>query len=201
MKILVVGGRGTIGQAVVAALLQEEHEVLVAGRSGGDYSVDLQSSASIQAMYAEIGELNAVVSCAGEGAFGGLEELSEEDFQLCVTSKLMGQVNLARLGISFLSEGGSITLTSGVLAHEPMPGSAAVSMVNAGLEAFAGAAALELPRGIRINVVSPPWVSETLIAMGRDPEDGIPVEKVAQAYLAAVNGSEQGSVIDARKFG
>ena len=91
-----------------------------------------------------------------------------------------------------------MTLTSGVLAREPMPGSVAVSLVNSALEGFAGAAALERPRNIRVNVVSPPWVSETLTAMGMDPAGGMPANQVAKAYVQSVEGQDSGKVIDAR---
>jgi NAD(P)-dependent dehydrogenase (short-subunit alcohol dehydrogenase family) len=111
----------------------------------------------------------------------------------------MGQVNLVRFGMDSVADGGSFTLTSGVLAQEPMPGAAAISLVNAGLEGFARSAALDLPRKQRINVVSPPWVSETLQAMGQDPKGGLPAAVVAKAYLVTVEGKETGKVIDARR--
>src|SRR3954470_11900000 len=99
-----------------------------------------------------------------------------------------------------IRDGGSFTLTSGVLSQEPMRGSSAISLVNAGLEGFVRAAALEAPRGVRVNVVSPPWVSETLKAMGMDPSGGMPAAEVARAYVEAVTGSRNGEVIDARSF-
>ena len=112
----------------------------------------------------------------------------------------MGQVNLVRVGYPFVADGGSLTLTSGVLAQRPMPGSAAISLVNAGLEVFARAAALELPRGIRVNVVSPPWISETMLAMGMDPTGGNQAAHAARAYVAAVGGTGTGEVIDGAAF-
>ena len=113
----------------------------------------------------------------------------------------MSQVNLVRVGLRYINEGGSFTLTSGVLAREPMPGSAAISLVNSGLEGFALAAALEKPRGVRVNVVSPPWVTETLKALGMDPSHGIPAAEVAKAYVHSVEGKTNGEIIDARRFG
>jgi NAD(P)-dependent dehydrogenase (short-subunit alcohol dehydrogenase family) len=110
----------------------------------------------------------------------------------------MGQVNLVRLGLAHVRDHGSFTLTSGLLARRPMPGSAAISMVNAGLESFTRAAALELLRGIRINIVSPPWVIETLEAMGLDTSDGLPAATVALAYVESVTGSQTGAVIEPR---
>ena len=198
MRVLVNGGSGTIGEAVVRAL--QGHEVLSAHRSSGDLRVDITSPDSIRQLFAKAGRVDAVVSCAGGGAWKPLEQLSDDDFEMSLHYKLMGQVNLARYGIDSVADGGSITLTSGVLAMEPMPGSAAVSLVNAGLEGFARAAALDLPRGVRINVVSPPWVTETLEAMGMDTSIGMPAAQVARAYVDAVAGSHNGQVLDAWKY-
>jgi NAD(P)-dependent dehydrogenase (short-subunit alcohol dehydrogenase family) len=108
----------------------------------------------------------------------------------------MGQVNLAREGLRRVRDGGVIVLTSGILARTPIPGSGAISLVNAGIEAFARAAALEAPRGIRVNVVSPPWVAETLTQLGMDPKAGLPASVVARAYVSAVDGSMTGQVIE-----
>jgi NAD(P)-dependent dehydrogenase (short-subunit alcohol dehydrogenase family) len=112
----------------------------------------------------------------------------------------MGQINLVRVGLPYINDQGSFTLTSGVLAQQPIPGSAAISLVNAGLEGFVGAAALEATRGIRVNVVSPPWVSETLEAMGQDPSTGLPAAQVAPAYVESVESQRTGEILDARSF-
>jgi NAD(P)-dependent dehydrogenase (short-subunit alcohol dehydrogenase family) len=200
MKVLVVGGTGTIGKPVVEALRAAGHTVQTAERSGGDLQVDMRDPQSIRSMLAQAGRVDAIVSCAGSGAWKPLEQLTDDDFETSLHYKLMGQVNLARFGADSLADGGSVTLTSGVLAQEPMPGGAAISLVNAGLEGFTRAAALEMPRGIRINVVSPPWVSETLQAMGQDPSGGQPAAEVARAYVDAVTGTHNGQVLDARKY-
>jgi NAD(P)-dependent dehydrogenase (short-subunit alcohol dehydrogenase family) len=199
MKVLVIGGSGTIGAAVVDAL-RGDHEVMTAERSGGGLRVDITSPDSIREMYRQAGRVDAVVSCAGGGAWKPLDQLSDDDFELSLHYKLMGQVNLVRFGLEHVADGGSITLTSGVLSQEPSPGSAAISLVNAGLEGFARAAAVEAPRGIRVNVVSPPWVSETLQAMGMDPSGGMPAAQVARAYVDAVQGTHTGRTLDARKY-
>ena len=134
----------------------------------------------------------------GQGRFARLTALSDGDFAFSLGNKLMGQVNLVRYGHPRVADGGSFTLTSGVLAHHPMVGSAAISLVNAGIEGFARAAAIELPRGIRINVVSPPWVTETLQAMGMPTAHGLPSDRVALAYRASVEGDMTGEVLDPR---
>lgn len=199
MRILVVGGTGTIGAAVVA-LLAGEHEVVAAGRNRGNERVDIASTSSILTLLERVGPVDALVSCAGRAAWRPLEQLTDEDFEFSLGNKLMGQVNLVRLGLPSVRDGGSITLTSGVLAQDPTPGSAAISLVNSGVEGFVRAAALEAPRGVRVNVVSPPWVSETLEAMGRDPAGGLPAYTVARAYQESVTGRRNGEVIDARAF-
>jgi NAD(P)-dependent dehydrogenase (short-subunit alcohol dehydrogenase family) len=196
MRILIIGANGTIGREVVKAL-SGEHEIIRASRSGADVTVDIRDVASIKAMYAQAGPVDAVISAAGSGAWKPLDQLTEEDFATSLGYKLMGQVNVVRYGLKNVRDGGSITTTSGVLSHSPMIGSAAISLVNSGLEGFTRAAALEAPRGIRVNVVSPPWVTETLIEMGSsDLSHGLPAATVAQAYVRSVTGTETGQVIE-----
>lgn len=197
MDVLVVGGTGTIGSAVVDDL-SEQHDVTVAGHTSGEVQVDLADPDSIDRLYDTVGPLDAVLSCAGEAAFGALDELEDDDFALSVSNKLMGQVNLVRRGLDAVRDGGVFTLTSGVLSQEPMPGSAAISLVNAGVEGFVRAAALEMPREVRINVVSPPWVEETLEAMGEDFAPSLPAATVARAYRKSLEGAMTGRTIDAR---
>src|SRR5437879_4260809 len=88
--------------------------------------------------------------------------------------------NPAGVGVPAVGNDGCFTLTSGIFSRQPAPGGSALAMVNGGLESFARAAALEMPRRIRVNVVSPPWVSETMIAMGLDPSGGLPAAVVAR---------------------
>ncbi len=199
MRVVVVGASGTIGSAVVAAL-SARHDVVAVGNKQGAIRVDLASADSIQQMFQAVGTFDALVSTAGRAAFAGLDDLKDADFQLGLSNKLMGQVNLVRIGRQFANDRASFTLTSGVLSREPMKGSASISMVNAGLEGFARAAALELPRGMRINVVSPPWVTETLIARKMDPSIGLPAATVAKAYLASIEGTATGQTLDPRTF-
>lgn len=197
MRVIVVGGTGTIGSAVVAVLLAR-HEVVAVGRTRGAVQVDLASPDSIRAMFQEVGRFDAVISAAGQAKFGSLDDLTDADYLFSFSNKLMGQVNLVRIGRQFIADGGSFTLTSGVLSQEPMKGSASISMVNAGLEGFVRAAALELPRGIRVNVVSPPWVTETLVARKMDLSHGMPAASVAAAYMGSVEGTMTGQTLDPR---
>jgi len=199
MKVLIVGATGTI-VAAVARALQPRHEVLRASHSKSPLPVDLADPASIRRLFTKVGRVDAVVSVAGQAAFRPLPELTDPDFALGLNNKLMGQVNLVRLGLDAVADGGSFTLTSGILSRQPMAGSAAVSLVNAGLEGFMRAAALESARGIRVNVVSPPWVKETLRALKMDESGGLPAAGVAKAYVAAVEGRMNGEVLEAARF-
>lgn len=198
MRVIVVGATGTIGSAVVGALASR-HEVVPVRHQGGAFQVDLASPDSIRQLFRAVGPFDALVSTAGVAKFGSLDDLQDADYQAGLFNKLMGQVNLVRIGRQFINDRGSFTLTSGVLSQEPMKGSASISMVNAGIEGFVRAAALELPRGIRINVVSPPWVTETLMALKMEPSHGMPAAKVAHAYIASVEGTMTGQTIDPRK--
>ncbi len=200
MKIIVVGATGTIGAAVAQALSANKHEVVAASRHGA-VKVNLDEPASIRAMFETVREVDAVVSCAGNAVFKPFADLTDADYALCLRSKLMGQVTLARAAKDQLRDGGSITVTTGLLAMQPMPGSAAISLVNAGLEGFVRAAALEMPRRLRINAVSPGWVKETLVKLRMDPTPGMAAADVAKAYVAAVEGSYHGKIIEPGKVG
>ena len=199
MKIVVIGASGTIGSALVK-LLKQKHQVIAVSRSAGDRRADITDKASLEAALGAIGKVDAIVSAAGGAVFKPLAALTDADFEKCLHDKLMGQVNIVRTGAQHVLPGGSITLTSGILAQHPIPGSAAISLVNAGLEGFVRAAALELGAAkVRVNIVSPPWVKETLIALKMDPAPGLSADDVAKAYARSVEGSASGEVIDARK--
>lgn len=196
MKIIVIGSKGTIGSAVAKALADKGHEVIGASRTGG-VEVDIKDRASIEKLFASVKDVDAVVSCAGDAAFKPFLELTDADFEVGIRSKMMGQCWLTHVAAARLKDGGSITLTTGVLAQKPMPGGAAISLVNAGLEGFVRSAALEMPRGLRVNAVSPPWIKATMVKLGMDPTPGLSAEDCAKAYVDAVEGKHQGKVIDA----
>jgi NAD(P)-dependent dehydrogenase (short-subunit alcohol dehydrogenase family) len=194
MRILIIGATGTLGQPV-AQQLGARHEIVAASRSRAALPVDLSQPASLQQLFAKVGEVDAIVSVAGSARMRPLAQLSDADFQFGLENKLMGQVNVIRYGLPHVRHGGSITVTSGVLSHRPMPGSAAISLVNSGLEGFARAAALEAPQGVRVNVVSPPWATETLQAYKLNLPGGRPAAEIASLYVQAVEGHATGSVI------
>jgi NAD(P)-dependent dehydrogenase (short-subunit alcohol dehydrogenase family) len=197
MKILLIGATGTIGQKVHERL-QENHEVIPVGFKDGDYQVDIANKASIQNLFAQVGEVDAVISTTGLSAFASLDELTDEQFSLGWNNKLMGQINILRVGQSHVRKGGVILITTGMLANEPMPGSAATSAVNGALNSFVKAAALELGGKLRINAVSPIFVKETMEMMGMDSTSGMSAADTAKVYEVALDGTMSGEVIDVR---
>jgi len=195
MRILLVGASGTIGSAV-AAELGGRHDVILASRQTSHEKVDITDPDSVRALFSRAGHVDAVVCAAGRAVFKPLADLTDDDFALSLRSKLMGQINLYRIGLDSMRDGGSFTLTAGYFSRTPIPGSAAGSLVNAALEGFGRAAALEAPRGIRVNVVSPGWVAETLVKVGRSPDTGIPAVKLATYSARCVEGTETGLTVD-----
>lgn len=192
-KIMVVGGTGTIGHAVIKELSQR-HDVICVAHSHGDYTVDITSSSSIQQLYQKVGKLDAVVSTTGKVKFAPLNQMDSSGYQIGLDNKLMGQVNLVLLGIDFIMDGGSFTLTSGILSHDPIAAGTSAAMVNGAVDSFVKAAAIELPRGIRINSISPTVIEESL-SLYQDFFRGykpVPVCDVALAYSKSVEGLQTG---------
>jgi len=195
MKILVVGASGTLGRAV-ARHLGERHQVITAGRNSGEHRVDLRDDASVGALFAATGQLDAIVSAAGSVHFGPLDGMTAAQFDTGLQDKLLGQVRLALIGQHHLRDGGSITLTTGILTEQPIRQGANATAVNAAVEGFVRAAACELPRGLRINAVSPTVLSEAWDAYadffpGFEP---VSAARAALAFQRSIEGVQTGQV-------
>ena len=199
MKVLLIGATGTIGQKVHQRLAQT-HDVITVGYKDGDYQVDLADKASIQRLFEQVGKIDAVISTTGMADFAPLSELTDEQFELGWNNKLMGQINLLRVGQAFINKDGVILLTSGMLANDPIPGSASISAANGALNSFVKAASIELGDTLRINTVSPVFVKETLEMMGMDSSDGVSAADTAKAYQAGLEDTMSGEVIDVRDY-
>ena len=194
-KILVIGGTGLLGSAVVKAL--GEDRCIVASRNAGEH-VNISEPASIAALYDRVGELDGIISACGAARFVPWDKTTDDDWAFGVANKMMGQINIVRLGASHVRPGGAIVLSSGVLAQHPMPSGAMVTTINGAIEAFVLGASVEgLP--VRVNAVSPGWVRETLQAMGMDPSPGIPAAEVALAYVRQLEEGASGSILVSQK--
>jgi NAD(P)-dependent dehydrogenase (short-subunit alcohol dehydrogenase family) len=196
MKVILVGASGTIGKRIYDTF-STKHEVVRASRSGADVAVDITDAASIEKMYETVGNVDAVICAAGPAKFGALADLTEDDFYVSIRGKMMGQVNLVRIGEKYVNDAGSFTLTTGILSDDPILGSAAVSLVNGAVNSFAMAAALELARGLRINVVCPTVVEDSAEAYagffpGFDPA---PMVRVVNGYVRSVETHITGRII------
>jgi len=196
MKILIIGGNGTIGKRV-SAHFAAENDVIIAGRTSGDVKVDIADSDSIKAMFSNTGNVDAIICVTGEAKWANFNELTEEDFYIGLKSKLMGQVNLVHIGQKYLNPNGSITLSTGILADDPVVMTSSAAMVNGGIHSFVRAVALEITNGIRVNVVSLGLVEDAYYKYkdffpGHNP---IPTEKVVNAYVRSVLGKNHGEII------
>ena len=198
MRIIAVGGAGTIGRAVVD-LLSARHDVVVAGRTSGDLQVDISSPDSVRLMYERAGRFDALVCTAGEAHFGPFETASEEDLALGVHSKLLGQIRLVLLGRSLISDRGSFTLVSGYIFDDPIPEAVSFAVANGGVEGFVRAAALALDREVRVNAVSPGMAEDSSEQFGQfNPgRKPVPMTAIAAAFQRSVEGWRTGEIIRA----
>ncbi|KAA3622661.1 MAG: short chain dehydrogenase [Flavobacterium sp.] len=195
MRILIIGGNGTIGRTV-SSHIAVKHEVIIAGRTSGDVTVDIADMESIRSMFNAVGKLDAVVCIAGEAKWDLFENLSEDDFYIGIKSKLMGQVNLVKVGKDFINPGGSITLTTGILADDPVVMTTSAAMVNGAIHSFVKAVVLELDN-VRVNAVSAGVVEDAYEKYkdyfpGHNP---VAMNKVVNGYIKSVEGKINGQVI------
>ncbi|MGB7973583.1 MAG: short chain dehydrogenase [Roseiarcus sp.] len=195
-KILVIGASGLIGKEIVKAL--GESECIRASRSS-DERVDISDPKSIAALFDRIGAVDGIICTGGAARFKPWDQLTDEDWTFSLANKLLGQVNVVRYGVKSVRPGGAITLTTGLAAQYPSPGSAIITTVNSAVDAFVRGVAAEPSISIRVNTVSPGWVSETLQAMGRNPAGGIPAAEVAKITVRQFRDGATGSVAPAAK--
>jgi len=199
-RVLVIGSSGLLGSRLVKAL-QGKADVVEASFSRGPLNVDISDPASLRRLFAQVGTVDAIACAAGMARFVPWASATDDDWAHGVANKLMGQVNVARLGAPHVRDGGAITLTTGVLAQHPIPGGAIFTTANAAIEGFARAAAVEIGSRVRVNVVSPGWITETLVAMGMDPAPGLPASEAAEYYIRQMEHGAAGSVLAAAKRG
>ena len=195
MRVVIVGASGTIGRAVVDEL-RPRHEIITAGRASGNIQMDMTDAGSVRSALETVGPFDALVSASGSVTFAPFEDLQAADYEIGLKDKLMGQVGLVLIGREFIADGGSFTLTTGVLDSDPIRMGTSASMVNGAVNAFVMAAAIEMPRGLRINAVSPGVISEAMESYapffrGFEP---VPAARAALAYAKSVEGAQTGQV-------
>jgi len=195
MKIIVVGGTGTIGTAIVKELAPR-HAIVVVGHQHGDVQVDITDAQSIANMYQQIGPFDALIAASGSVHFGPLAEFTAAQYSIGLQSKLMGQINLVLLGLPHINQAGSFTLTSGILNRDPIVLGSSAAMVNGALDGFVKSAALEMPKNVRINIVSPTVITEAMdkYAPYFRGFESVPAQRAALAYSKSVEGAQTGQV-------
>ena len=198
MRVLIVGGSGTVGRRLRAALAPA-HEVLTAGRSSGDVRVDIRDADAIERMYRDLPPLDAVVGAAAEGALDDFATLTEGELHDNLRGKLYGQVNLVLIGQRHVRPGGSFTLTSGIFADRPARHVTAGGIISAAVHGFVLSAALELQGRFRVNAVSPTMVEDSAdrfadIFPGLTP---VPMDELTAYYRDLIEGSETGRIVRA----
>ena len=198
MKILVIGASGTIGSRIVNAL-SAAHEIIKANYQSGEVQIDISNIESITSAFEAIGKVDAIICATGNVAFNAFSELTRDEWDMGINSRLMGQVNLTQIGSQYLNDGGSITLTSGIIADYAIAYGTSAATLNGAIEHFVKAVALELPRNIRINVVSPTVVTESLSVYGDyfPGFNSINAEELAKYYVRSVLGVETGQTLKA----
>jgi NAD(P)-dependent dehydrogenase (short-subunit alcohol dehydrogenase family) len=192
-KAIVVGASGRIGREIVTAL-QPTYDVIRVGLRSGDLQADYTDEASVRALFEATGPFDALVAAAGgDGVFKSYAELTDEDYIYGYARKVLGQQRLVRLGSDVANDGASFTLSSGFLSHYPNPASVAIGPLNAAINAFARSVAPLMPRGQRINVVSPAPIVEP----GREGRGLITAAQAAVVYAETVNADFTGRTVRA----
>ena len=193
MKIIIVGASGKIGREIDKAV-SSNHEVVRVGATSGDVQCDYTSADSVRGMIEAVGPFDALVAVAGgDSIFKRFDELEDEDYRHGFERKFLGQIRLSKLGQANIRDNGSFTFTSGFLSHYPNPASIATGPLNAAIDTFVQNTAKLMPRGIRVNVVSPAPVVEP----GRERLGLVTAEQCAKFYVEAIEGTMSGQVLRA----
>ena len=193
MKIIIVGASGKIGREIDKAL-SDRHDIVRVGASSGDVRCDYTDAASVRDMFATVGPYDALVAVAGrDSVFKKFELLTDDDYRTGFERKFLGQIRLVSLGLDSISDGGAYTLSSGFLSHYSNPASIATGPFNAAVDTYVQNTSAMMPRGIRINSVSPAPIVES----GREGRGLITAQQCAEFYVDAIEGTMTGQVLRA----
>ena len=194
-KIVVVGATGRLGRVVVDGL--NDYEVIRAGRSGPDLKIDALNFESVSDVFASIGTFDGLISCIGGTPFKTFEELTMEDFALGLSKKCFSQLNLAKAAIPYLTENGSITLTSGIIGDEPILAGSCAAAANGALNTCVSTLAAEYAGKLRINIVSPSIIENSVEDYGMlfDGFEPTSKKRIVEAYRRTISAPISGRVL------
>lgn len=194
---VVVGGGSGIGAAVVRALHEADHELVVMSPSGSGRElaeslggVGLDGSnrsqddlrALVDLALTTYGGVDVVVNNSGHGASGPVLELSDEDWQDGLEGYLLNVVRMARVVTPHLVDngGGSIVNISTSSPFEPNPRYPVSATFRAGLASFVKLYTDEYgPAGVRMNNVLPGWTVADPAAVAPEWTQRIPLRRAA----------------------
>jgi len=195
--VIVIGAQGKMGQAALSGM--SKHRVITASRSGEgcDCKVDITDPASIVNLFKIVGKFDAVVNTVGVCEYAPFVDMTDAQWSTTIASKLVGQINLVKIGAEYIADGGSFTLISGILNMKPIPWAIADATTSGAIDTFVKCVAHELPRGIRINVVNPTVLTEAWDVYGEMMPgfQPVPASLVGKAFERSVDGFITGQVL------
>ncbi|GAA2452263.1 SDR family NAD(P)-dependent oxidoreductase [Streptomyces macrosporus] len=196
-KAVVTGGTHGMGRAIVDALLDGGAEVLLTGRDEGNLEAaraelpdrahvvrsDVTDLADVDALAATVGErlgrIDFLFVNAGYSRLEPYDAVTEETYDRTFAVNAKGAFFTAQRLAPLVRDGGSIVFTTSVANKSGFPGMTVYAGAKAAVWAFAqGLAAELLPRGIRVNAVSPGFVrTPTMGVYGVTAEERAAFEK------------------------
>ena len=114
------------------------------------------------------GRVDGLVNCAGVSLPASAVESPVEEWRKPFDVMFNGAVNMSRLAVSLMTDGGRIIHVTSIHGERAESGSSAYAMAKAALNQFCRNLALELaPRGILVNAIAPGFVA-TEMSVGAD---------------------------------
>lgn len=169
-RVIVIGGASGIGFAVAELAREQGAEVVIASSSEKNVSsaagrlpgatghvVDLRDEMSVASFFEKIGRFDHLAVTAGDWTSSWLSSVRDIDIDKSrdtLAVRFWGVLAAVKYGCRTIAENGSITLTSGMLAHRPMKGAPLATALGGAVEHLARGLAVDLAP-VRVNAVCP----------------------------------------------
>jgi len=214
-RVVIIGGSSGIGRSVAAAALDEGAEVFIgssqeskieqAKRELGDSvlgaAIDTKEENSIADFFSKAGKFDHLVYTAGDWGSRDAKKITDvdiEEFHRMIAVRFSGALLAVKHGFPYIREGGSITLTGGMVAHRPRKGAPLFTVMAGAVENLIRGLAVDLAP-VRVNAVCPGAIAtdvwgDNAAEQFRAFTDQLPIprlgqpEEVAEAYLYFMKG-------------